>query len=280
MNFSIKQLICIRNKAINKMIWCVWGHDLYFKYKSIKEKIKKVIRKEKLKYLYGVGIGFKFDALEVREVVGKNPKIFYLPYGYEKGSDQKYLKVVQDSQKDKEYYRIMIGHSGFEFLNHIELMKKLLKYKNDNLKISLVLAYGIPEYIEKVKKFAKENFDNDKIEIIDQFMDEIEYLKYLNTVDVAIFDHKHQAALGNIWKLSYLGKKIFLNQDGIIKMAFNLEALESYNVKDIDKMEYNDFVSDIETKEKKKLQYYGKSCISEQVILKAWKKLFMFLENE
>ena len=74
---SISQMVRINKNDMNKIIWCVWGHDLYrFKWKRIKNEqgiYKQTIRllkniilkvyelgwKYKTKQMYGVGIGFK-----------------------------------------------------------------------------------------------------------------------------------------------------------------------------------------------------------------------------
>ena len=280
MNFTFKQLIKIKKASMKKTIWGIWGHDLYYKNTNIKDKIKIFVKKKIFSNLYGVGLGFKYDIIEVKKIVGENPHIFYLPYGYEKGSTEKNIKIYSEIKEDKNYYRIMIGHCGFKFINHIEIMKKLLKYKEENIKISLVLAYGENDYIEEVKKFALQNFEENKIEIIDNLMSKNEYFKYLKSVDIAIFDYKNQAGLGNIAKLAYLEKKIFLKESGIIKLAFDLEGLESYCVKDLDNMKYDEFITEIEEQEKEKLHNYGKLFISETTILNAWKKFFNNMEKE
>ena len=42
------------------------------------------------------------------------------------------------------------------------------------------------------------------------------YIQFLWKMDIAIFDFKQQAALGNIMNLLYMGKKIFLPSDNIM----------------------------------------------------------------
>lgn len=286
MNFSCKQLLKLNKKVYKKIIWCVWGHDLYFNNEcnnivsKSREKIKKKIIKYLLESIYAVGIGFGYDSIEVRKIVGDKPKIKFLPYGYEKGAIEKYQKVFNKIKQNSNECKIMIGHSGFEFLNHIEILKKLLKYKDEKIIISLVFSYGENSHMESVKKFVFDNFDSKKIEIINNMMNDEEYMNYLNTVDIAIFDFKHQAALGNMWKLSYLGKKIYLNDDGILKMAFDLEGLDSYNISEISSMNFNEFSRTIEHDEKIKLHRYGERYLNENNVKNAWKKMFKNLENE
>lgn len=283
MNFSIKDLLKINPEVMKKVIWCVWGHDLYVRketkmLKKIKSKIKSIVKYMILKNIYAVGIGFGYDAIQVRKVVGNNPKIFFMPYGYEKGMKAKYEKIYNEN-KEKSDLKIMIGHSGYEFLNHIEIMKKLKRFENENIKISLILAYGKKEYIENVKKYAYDNFAKNKIEIIENLTTDEEYMRYLNSVDIAIFDFSHQAALGNIWKLAYLEKKIFLRDDGIIKTAFDLEFLHSNDVEELDTISFKELSEELSIKEKKRLHNYGELYLDDEVVENAWLRVLNYLEK-
>lgn len=286
MNFSIKQLIRINSKAIRKVIWCVWGHDLYTinssqkGWEKIKLKIKEYCKHIILKNIYGVGIGFGYDAIEVRKKVGDNPRIFLMPYGYQKGMKEQYEKIYNEKKDNNFNCKIMIGHSGYEFLNHIEIMKKLIRFKDQNIIISLVLAYGDNEYIKKVKEFAYNNFEKNKIEIIENLYTDEQYMRYLNSVDVAIFDYTHQAALGNIWKLSYLEKRMFLKDRGILKTAFDLEFLYSNDIRELDTISFEEISSMLPLKEKEKLHKYGELYMDDESIKELWNKVFRYLENE
>lgn len=281
------QLYRIDNDIMARTIWCVWGHDLYYLYKPLGEvsglyrkikrlgrnvvkKIYEIISIPRLRHLYAVGAGFKYDAYEIKRKYGKDMRILRTPYGFVRGKKQK-LEAVANEKYEKEPgspYKIMIGHSSHRFLNHINVMEKLKKFKDENIVIALVLSYGDNEYAKQVERYALSNFKG-KTEILKNYMPETDYLRWLKTVDACILDYTHQSALGNVWLLLLLGKKLFLNKDGIIKKALTEEGIETYNVSDIDSLSFEEFSSPVKNAENSiKL---GASYADENKYIDLWK---------
>lgn len=152
-------------------------------------------------------------------------------------------ECICESNSEKESkgtYKIMIGHSAHAYLQHKKIMKALYKFRDENILISLILSYGNMEYAKTVEDYALKMFPG-KVEIIKNYMSPEEYFRYLKTVDIGIFDYTQQAALGNIWMLLYLEKKLYLNEKGILKLATRLEAVETYNVNEIENMNFEEF---------------------------------------
>lgn len=289
LNIKYTFLMSIPKRITNKIIWITWGHDLYRKApKDIKQKIKEKIysitkgkvKEHKVKKFYAIGVGFKYDIIEIKRKFGNNIKILPMLYGYEEGKKIYIDNIIKDKEKkeiDNNPYKIMIGHCAYQFLRHIEIMDLLKKYKDENLLISLVLSYGDMEYARKVEEYAIQTFGNDKVEIIRKLMSPMEYIEYLNTVDICILDYKHQAALGNFWRLLYLEKKIFLNKDGILKLFANFEGAETYCVENIKNMNFEQFTKRLNDPQscKKSVEFY----IDENNILNMWKNSINELEN-
>lgn len=252
-------LLFLNNKILNKIIWCVWGHDLYQKsekphtlYRKVRRLIgntirfiPKHLRNMKIKQFYAAGIGFQYDVIEIKRIYGDNMNVVMTPYGYKENNKEKMDEIISNMKK-KDYCKVMVGHSAYKFLNHISLLEDLAKYKSEKIFISLVLAYGDKEYAETVKNKAIEIFGKEKVEIIDTMMNYEQYVKYLSTVDVCLLDYKHQAALSNIYMLLYMKKKIFLNKEGIIKLFTILENIETYNIDDIHNMNFEEFSKEID----------------------------------
>jgi len=115
-----------------------------------------------------------------------------------------------------------------------------LKYRDENIIISLPINYGDMEYAKQIEDYARSLF-KEKVEIINKYMPYTQYVKYILTVDCCILDYKHQSALGNIYLLLKNGTKLFLNKDWIIKLSLSLEAIETYNIEDIDDMSFDEF---------------------------------------
>lgn len=272
-SISLKTMLQLRRSTLNKIVWCVWGHDLYTTNtkqdiaRIIKRTIRDHIRKYIINHFYAIGIGFKYDAIIARQKY-KKPKIVYTPYGYIKGQKAAIDSIISTA-KPHQYTRIMIGHSAYPFLNHEAILKKLSKYKDENIKISLVLSYGDPAYATRVQNYAYQLFDKDKVEVINKMMQHQEYLEYLQSIDICILDFPHQAALGNFYILCYMNKKLFLNDNGILKHASDAEKMETYSVGDIDKMDFSQFrkkLTDVKNEHE-----FGLFYIDDLNYLKTWK---------
>lgn len=286
LNIKYTFLMLIPKKIAKKIIWVTWGHDVYRKEPStLKQKIKEniylvtkgKIKKHKVKQFYAIGVGFKYDIIEIKRKFGNKIKILPLLYGYEEGKKKYIDSVISEEEKNKPY-KIMIGHCAYPFLKHFNIIDLLKKYKDENILISLVLSYGDMEYAKRVEKYAKEVFGEHKVEIIKTSISPKEYIKYLKTVDICILDYKHQAALGNFWRLLYLEKKLFLNKDGILKMFANFEGIETYCVESIKKMDFKQFTQGLINPQtcKKGVEFY----IDENNILNMWKNSLNEIENE
>lgn len=282
---SIRELITLNSKQKNKIIWCVWGHDLYRKNinkYSDSNKSKLLIKllyfsiyDRLLKKIKGIGIGFDYDRYEVKERFGDQMKIYKTPY-FSMELKMEYMSNEIETKSNQNNLRVMIGHSAYSFLNHKKVLDSISKYKNENILISLVLSYGSISYKEEIIKYAESVF-NHKIEIIDKELDINSYLNYLKSVDIAIFDHTHQSALSNIYYLLYLNKKIFLNEKGIIAKALSKEGIDYSRISDIPHMSYHEF-----GKKGKRItgKEFAKRHIDPEVIKGVWMNTIRELNRE
>jgi hypothetical protein len=85
----------------------------------------------------------------------------------------------------------------------------LLPYKDNDILIYCPLSYGpYIEYRDSVIKKGKELF-NEKFIPLTQFMSLAEYRSFLNSMDVAVFNHKTQTAMGVTTSLLAMGKIVF-----------------------------------------------------------------------
>lgn len=242
-----------------KYIWCVWGHDLYTnmgKPEGVREVLKALLRKigdflinREVRFYKGIGIGFKYDALQIKKRFKDKVKIYMLPYIT--GATTAMLNAIMEKSRPiaNEPIRVMVGHSAHMYLNHRYVLELLSKYKNENILISLVLAYGNSNYAKKIEEYAKEIF-GEKVEIIRERMPLEQYLRYLNSVDIAICDQIMQSGLGNIHHLMYLGKKIYLNGDGTLYQAFALEGLYIDATENLKKQTFAEFKKENPFKER------------------------------
>lgn len=269
-----------------KIVWCVWGHDVYLKtngrfsnnlLKHVLKTIKYKLYDYLLKEIKGVGVGFYHDSYEVKNRLGYKTKIYNAPYfHYDLKMD--YFKSEINTQSISKALKIMIGHSAYPFLNHKKIIDLLSKYKDENIIISLVLSYGSSNYKSEVIAYSKEIF-GEKTEVIEDGMDVKSYIDYLKNVDVAIFDHLHQSALGNIYYLLYLNKKLFLNEEGIIAKALFDEKIEYQTVSSIMSMNYQTF-SSLNINDNLKQKEFAQRHFDPEVIKNIWWETINEIKND
>ena len=202
------------------MFWVAWGADLYqWKNKpegNILRRCKIYIRnaiafrfRERIKYFVGI---FPPDIDYFKKEFKSDAKTFYASYvgGLFNDLYTKRLNLMPLEGKilNSECINIQIGHSSTSILNHIDVLENLVKYKNENIKIYIPLSYGNKEYGDRVQEVAIQLF-RDKVVCIREMMDKDDYMKFLSTIDIAIFNTTRQIGLGNITPLLYMEKNLY-----------------------------------------------------------------------
>lgn len=150
---------------------------------------------------------------------------------------------------DKDYVAIQVGNSATETNNHISILKELIKFKDENIKIFVPLSYGDKNYRRKVIEFGKQAFGEKFVGMTD-FMKEENYYEFMNNMDVAIFGLKRQQALGNINALMFLGKKVFLKRGSVLAHYYRKEC--NCNIEFIEDIREMNFEELIRINEEKK----------------------------
>lgn len=270
-----------------KYIWCVWGHDLYTDHGEafgIKEKIKSILRKVgdiiiafEIRWYRAIGIGFKYDALEIKKRFKDKVEIIFCPYPT--GTELNKIKEIEKTNRNvlNKKTKIMIGHSAFPYLHHIEMLDKLSFYKNEHIIISIPLVYGNATYGNEVEKYAKEKFGEENVEIIKDRLNIYEYIKYIQTIDILIADQKHQTGLGNLYYAMFFRKKIFLNPSGKFKQFFILEGIEYDSTDKLGIINFEELTSTFSSLEKG--YEYSKFILNEKTWIDMWKDTFNYLNK-
>ncbi|MEW9925925.1 TDP-N-acetylfucosamine:lipid II N-acetylfucosaminyltransferase [Clostridium butyricum] len=203
-------------KILKKSIWVVWGGDLYSYRDSknnLRRKLKEQVRDNIIKNIGSIATLVKQDYDLAVKWYKTNAKYLYAAYMDNEKTIQ-YLETIRclNDNIKKDYISILVGNSATETNNHIEVFKLLEKYKKQNIKIFCPLSYGNLKYAEQVIEYGKNIFD-DKFIPLTSFMDSNEYMDLLNSIDIGIFNNNRQQALGNIFSLGYLGKKLYIRDD-------------------------------------------------------------------
>ena len=182
----------------------MWGGDFYFpeKQRWLKKQVIKRIR-HFVTYLKG-------DYELVKKWYGAKGilhECFMYPSNLYKEYDVK-------PKADGGIINIQVGNSADLTNNHIEVFEKLRKHKDRNIKIYVPLSYSDSDqdYVKDVIAKGKEIF-GDKFIALTEFMSFEKYLDFLGAIDITIFAHKRQQAMGNAISLLGMGKKVYMRND-------------------------------------------------------------------
>ncbi|MFY4783609.1 TDP-N-acetylfucosamine:lipid II N-acetylfucosaminyltransferase [Aliarcobacter butzleri] len=248
-------LLYFNQKLLKKCYWVMWGGDFYF------PETKSNIRHEVIRNIGNLITYVKGDYELAQKWYGANGTyhecFMYLSNLY-KGYDIK--------QKKHTTTNIQLGNSADTSNNHIDVLNQLKKYKNENIKIYTPLSYGNQEYSKEVITYGEELF-KDKFIQLTEFMPFYKYLEFLGGIDISIFAHKRQQAMGNIITLLGLGKKVYLRQDITTWQFFLEKEIKVYN---IDNIELELISEQIKKQNQKKIKDY----FSENNLKKQLERLF------
>lgn len=250
-------LLYFNQSILKKCYWFMWGGDFYFP--ETKSKIKHEIIKE---------MGYLVNVLEneynlVKIWYGAKGR-YVQSFGYP--SNIFNHKSFHTSQKNINTLYILIGNSATETNHHSEILKKLEKYKNENIKIFAPLSYGDKDYAKKVTIEGEKIFKNKFIPIFD-FMVYESYFQFLNTIDIAIFAHNRSQGMGNIINLLGLGKKVYIRTKITPWSFFKDKNIEIF---DFEKIELSILDKKIQDRNTKNIS----SFFSEETLVNQLKTIF------
>ena len=253
-----------------KFFWNIWGGDLYDAYwerkDSIKLRIREIFRRyfiRKLKYVGYIPGDYTF----LKEHY-KTKAIFFLEsYIYDF-----FVPRVEADESDKESINILLGNSATETSQYEKSIDMLIKYVERPIKVKCILSYPKKNatYREKIIRYGREKLGEKFVPIVD-FMTYEKYTELLSGIDIAIFNHNRQQALGNIASLLYLGKRIFINPENACKSYFEAigaKVFSTENLTEEDICKKNDL--GMAEKNRKAIDVF----FSDSEFYKRWSKVF------
>jgi len=255
----------LHQQYLKKCYWVLWGGDLYTditRQKTLRNAFRRYIKSRVIKQMGGLITYIREGDFELtQKYYGTQAKcyesFFYLSNLYEE---------YDIKPKKHTTINIQVGNSADPTNNHIEIFEKLKKYKNKDIKIIAPLSYSSPENAKKVIKIGKQIF-GDKFEPLTDFMPFEKYLELLGEIDIAIFNHKRQQAMGNITTLLGLGKKVYVRRDETPWKMFNKLQIKVYDTTldiSIDTID-----EDVKEENQKKVKAY----FSEENLVKHWEQI-------
>jgi hypothetical protein len=134
---------------------------------------------------------------------------------------------------------ILLGNSADPSNFHIEALDKLMMYRDRNIHIYAPLSYGNKEHARQVAAYGKKFFGDKFIAIMD-FMPFDDYLKLLAQIDLAIFNHKRQQAMGVATTLLGSGRKVYMRSNVTQWEFFKRKGIMLFDIEkiELEKLDY------------------------------------------
>jgi len=228
---------------LKKSYWLVWGADLYAynnKCVNINQKIKEAIRRSVFKNIGHIVSYIKGD-LDLAEKWYRNKSQRHNCIFYQSNVFHDLTLPISNHQVTT----ILVGNSADKTNNHREVFNKLKAFFNIN--VIAPLSYGDIIYAEKVVDQGQEYFGENFVALTN-FMPLKDYLALLSTVDIAIFHHNRQQAMGNIISLLGLGKKVYVNTkstsySALTALNLHVFQLDNFNTDELTTAHVNHNIS-------------------------------------
>lgn len=158
-------------------------------------------------------------------------------YSYD--SDKEYC--CENQKTNNRVVNIQIGHNAYPFENHCEVLTYLSRFKTHRIKFYIPLSYGDTNIDGKnhsaniVTRFTNILFPDKNVQkaFITKLRTPAEYTKILADVDIAIFNARRQSGIGNIERLLYMGKKVYLSKQSPLYQYYLDKGFEIHSVEEL-----------------------------------------------
>ena len=107
---------------------------------------------------------------------------------------------------------LLLGNSADPANGHASLLRLAARHRNAIDRVTIPLSYGQKDHACAVAALAGRMFGS-SCRILTGFMPLEEYLALLDSVDIAVFNHREQQAMGNTIHLLSRGKQVYLRRN-------------------------------------------------------------------
>lgn len=213
-NIRVVLILAICPWLLPKCYWVMWGGDLY-QYKhttnALRSRIKESLRRFVIRRIGHLVTYIEGDVTLAREWYGAKG-VHHECLMYLSNVVDPALMAEPVEKPTSGPLNILVGNSAAPSNNHLEALERLLPYKGNNIKIFVPLSYGDQSHAKKVIEQGKAWFGNKLVPMTD-FMPFEKYVDFLKSIDIAVFNHRRQQAMGNTISLLGMGKTVYLRSD-------------------------------------------------------------------
>lgn len=214
---------------LSKVYWMMWGGDVYFYQPktNLKEWIVNQMRIPVIKGIQNFVTIFKGDYDYLDQKFGLGGKIH--PAIVYESNIFKHKEL--DHFNNDGPLKVMVGNSASDSNDHPEVFFKLKEMSDQNFEIISPLSYGNKKNKQRVIKLGKELF-GERFHALESFMPLDEYNQMISKIDIVVFNHRRQQALGNIVTFLGYGKKVYLHPETSLAKYFKEKGVKFFDLKD------------------------------------------------
>lgn len=264
-------LLINRFNGLKKTAWISWGGDLLAG-QGIKGKIYDFIKKICISKMKTISTLDDYDAKFFQEnYTAKiiNSRAFYSQFDFD------WDELIQQSNehylKDNKY-KILIGNSAWPENDHINIMNKLKKFKDEDIEIYCPLGYPTAtQYKDSVIKHGYSLF-GEKFKPIENVLAIDDYNKLLDNMNILVFNNLKQQGLYIVYYMLSKGKKIYLNSKGSTYSTLKNWSASVEKTEKINDLSIDDFIA-FEPINMEVNINVAKEKISVEASFKGWKKM-------
>lgn len=216
--FTMNHVFRAFNEFVLKKVYLhFWGLDFYAYRDVCRRDVlqAKHYMRNTIERCRGVIVLIKEDYDELRKVFYISKKRFVASMPEDPLNTIDLDKYTGDKDKNvcgKSIRKILVGNSATKTNQHAEVYNVLKEVDLRQVEIYSSLSYGDEKYRKEVIAEGVSCFGK-KFKPVTELMDRQAYLSYLNMMDVGIFNNNRQQALGNIFYLLDMGKKVYIRKD-------------------------------------------------------------------
>ena len=270
--FDIKLifLLFLMPWLLPKCYWIIWGGDLHIyedKNRNTKWKINEYLRQKVVRKMGHLVTFIEGDVVLARKWY-RSSGVYHECIMY----PSNLYRELALPKVNKNYISILVGNSADIENNHEEVLAKLADLDDQNFEIVCPLSYGSKEHSTKVTELGYFLFGT-RFHPLLEFLEFSEYLKVLNQVDIAIFAHKRQQAMGNTISILGLGKTVYMRNDVTPFKLFNkmnITVLNLNNLNNLNNLKDSVLSDEVSSINKGKV----KSYFSEKILIEQLLKIF------
>lgn len=107
---------------------------------------------------------------------------------------------------------ILMGNSADPSNNHLEIIRGLAPFRDQDIIVFAPLSYGDRNHAKKVMNEGRAVFGG-KFRPMTEFLSPDAYRDFLRSIDIAVFNHRRQQAMGNVIALLGMGKTVYMRPE-------------------------------------------------------------------